>query len=349
MTKSQKPDGEEKRQRPSLTAHQSYFLSDKESLSFVPSGCTLLNCALGGGYPLGRIVNIVGDRSTAKTGLATEALINFLTKYPKGRAAYRESEAAFDKGYAEAMGLPLEKIDFGPEAPLTTVEDFARDFDKFLDDQIKAKQPGIYILDSLDALSDEAEMERDIGKGTYAMEKAKMLSTFFRKSASKIERAKVLLLIVSQVRDNIGAMFGDKHKRSGGRALDFYASQVLYLAHIKTHKRTINKVERPTGILIKAKLKKNKVALPFREAEFSFIFGYGIEDVKASVEWLQEVGRIKDWDDISEADIKDYLKVLDGLSQEEYAKEQVRISGVVKQVWREIETTFLPVRKKYMN
>ncbi len=299
----------------------SYFTSAKEGLSFISSGCTLLDCALGNGYPLGRVVNIVGDKSTAKTGLAMEALINFLIAHPEGRAAYRETEAAFDRRYAEAMGLPISKVDFGPDEPLNTVEDFARDFDKFLDDRIKVKDPGIYVLDSLDALSDEAEMERDIGKGSYALDKAKMLSTFFRKSARKMEQAKVLLLIISQVRDNIGAMFGDKHKRSGGRALDFYASQVLYLAHIETLSRTINKVKRPTGIRIRAKVRKNKVGLPFREAEFSFTFGYGINDEEASIEWLDSVGRAQ--------------------------VEGILLTDYVKRVWAEIEQSFLPTKSKY--
>lgn len=274
---------------------------------------------------MGRITNLVGDKSTAKTGLAMEALINFLLAYPGGRAAYRESEAAFDKGYAEAMGLPLALIDFGPEEPLNTVEDFARDFDAFLDERIKAKKPGIYVLDSLDALSDEAEMERDIGKGTYAMEKAKMLSTFFRTTARKQEKAQVLLLIVSQVRDNIGAMFGDKHKRSGGRALDFYASQVLFLSHIQTLTKVIDKVKRPIGILIKAKAKKNKVALPFREAEFQYLFGYGVDDLNASLGWLDEVG----------------------CTSVTVASTDAEIKAAVQQKWQEIESSFLPTKRKY--
>jgi recombination protein RecA len=336
-----------KRERPTLAKPKtSYFVSEKTALSFVSSGCTLLDCALGGGYVLGRITNVVGDKSTAKTALATEALINFIRAYPNGAAAYRDAEAAFDPAYAAAMGLNLETIDFGGEEPLTTVEGFARDLDVFIEKQVKADAPGIYVLDSLDALSDEAEMEADIGKGTYGTAKAKALSTFFRKTARKLEKSKILLLIVSQVRDNIGAMFGDKHKRSGGRALDFYASQIMFLSHLKTLKRTINKVERPYGILIKAKLKKNKVALPFREAEFEFSFGYGIEDLGASVTWLREVGRLKDIN-IKDSEAKDYLASFASMSDADYRKEQVAVSATVKKAWAEIETEFLPSRSKY--
>lgn len=333
-----------KRER--IIEETSYFAAEKANYSFVKTGCTILDCALGGGYPLGRIVNIVGDKSTAKTALATEAIINFCRDYPKGVPAYRDTESAFDQPYAEAMGLPLKRVDFGPKKPLVTVEAFTRDFDAFLDARIKSKTPGVYVVDSLDALSDEGEMEQDIGDGTYGTAKAKLLSVFFRTTAHRIEQSNVLLLVISQVRDNIGVKFGEKQKRSGGRALDFYASQALWLAHTGFLSREINKVKRPYGIAIRAKIKKNKVALPFRECEFQFIFGYGVEDVGASIEWLAEVKRLKDVD-ISPDQVKEYLKVLDDLTPVEYAEEQKRISKVVKVVWQAIDVSFLPRRMKY--
>jgi recombination protein RecA len=322
-------------------------VGDKPGIKFLPSGCTILDCALGGGYPLGRIVNIVGDRSTAKTALATEAMINFIQQYPDGTAAYRESEAAFDKNYAEAMGLKLNKVDFGDEdKPLLTVEDFAKDLDRFLDEQVKSNTPDIYVLDSLDALSDDAEMDAEFGKASYGMQKAKALSTMFRKMARKIERSQVLLLIISQVRDNIGVIFGEKHRRAGGKALDFYASQVVWLSSIKTLKKTIKGVERPYGVVVRAKVKKNKVGLAFREVDFEFRFGYGVEDLGASIRWLHAVGRTKDAG-LSPTEAKTYLNSLDSMKDTEYREEQITVSKVVKQVWAEIETTFLPTRQKY--
>jgi recombination protein RecA len=323
----------------------SYFADEKTNYNFVKTGCTLLDCALGGGYPLGRIVNIVGDKSTAKTALATEAIINFVRQYPNGAAAYRDAEAAFDEGYAAAMGLNTENVDFGPEEPLSTVEAFSRDLDKFIGGQSK-ERPGIYVLDSLDALTDETEESQDIGKGTYGVAKAKLLSILFRKTARKLETSKVLLVIISQVRDNIGVSFGDKHKRSGGRALDFYASQIIFLSHLKTLKKTVNKVERPYGIVVRAKIKKNKVALPLREAEFEFHFGLGVEDLLASVDWLSEVGRL-DAIDLKPSDLKSYIKEIDGLSNKEYRQENDRVGLALKQVWRDVEISFLPKRSKY--
>jgi len=325
----------------------SYFAEDKKNYSFVSSGCTLLDCALGGGFPLGRIVNIVGDKSTSKTALATEAIINFVRAYPDGSPAYRDTEAAFDQEYAEAMGLNLERVDFGDEdKPVITVEDFARDFEEFLNNRIKTNSAGVYVLDSLDALSDDTEMSQDIGKGTYGMAKAKTMSILLRKLVRKVERTKVLLIVISQVRENIGVSFGDKYRRSGGKALDFYASQILFLAHLGFLKKEINKVKRPYGIEIRSKVKKNKVGLVGRECNFQFIFGYGIEDLGASVEWLKEVGRLKDVD-IAQTQVKDYLKELESLTPKDYNTENTRIAKVVRKVWREIEVSFLPKRAKY--
>lgn len=330
-----------KRERPSLEGN--YFTSEKTSIQFISTGCTLLDCALGGGWALGRIANIVGDRSTAKTALATEALINFYRKYPNGFPAYCETEAAFDQGYAEAMGLDLAKIDFrGLDDPINTVEQFAKDVENFIQAREKDKCPGIYVLDSLDALSDDAEMKRSIGEATFGVQKAKLLSEFFRKTARRIENTKVLLLVVSQVRDNIGAMMGEKHKRSGGRALDFYCSQVGWLTKIKTLKRTVKKVERAYGVTIKASIKKNKVGLPFREVEMDFIFGYGVDDLSASIDWLEKVGRLEDPKKHDEI-----IKKLDSMSEEEINDYKATINEMVRGVWADIENSFLPARRKY--
>lgn len=324
-----------------------YFVGTKPGLKFVSSGCTLLDCALSGGYVLGRVVNIVGDKSTAKTALAAEAVINFLLAYPDGAARYNEVEAAFDQEYAAAMGMPVERVDFGdPDDPCLTVEQFEADFTLFLDNCIKKGVPGIYVLDSLDSLSDEDELERKPGVGTYGTAKAKAMSTMFRKLTRKVELSKVLLVVISQVRDNIGAMFGEKHKRSGGRALDFYASQIMYLANLGPLEKTIGGIKRPIGISIKAHIKKNKVGLPLRKVTFDFMFGYGVDDLSASLDCLKEYKRL-DEIGLREANIKDYLKNTDALDQQEYEKECQRLAVAVKKVWREVETTFLPKRAKY--
>lgn len=323
--------------REKLDAADIYQLSKPKEIQFVPSGCTILDCVLGGGWPVGRISNLVGDRSTAKTALATEAVINFLRKYPSGLSFYRETEAAFDMNYAQQMGMPIDKVDFGnPDEPLLTVEDFSRDLEACIEVATKAKQPAIYVLDSLDALSDEAEMGTD-GQAGFGMQKAKLTSILFRKTARKLERTQVLLLVVSQVRENIGVSFGEKYRRSGGKALDFYSSVCLWLAHIKTLKRTISKVERSYGVVIKAKTKKNKVAMPFRDCEFPFIFGYGTDDIIASLEWLKSTGRI------DKEQYEGFLK----MSDTDYKGTQILLAQEVNEAWSEIEAKFAPQRSKY--
>jgi recombination protein RecA len=337
------------RNRVSLNDEQvnSYFTSNKENLNFISTGCVVLDCALGGGYVLGRMENIVGDKSTAKTGLATEAVINFLRQYPNGKAAYRETEGAFDMEYAEAMGLPLDQVDFGDiDEPVTTVEQFDRDFRKFIGECTKADVPGIYVLDSFDSLSDEEELKRDISDGSYNMVKQKKIGIMFRKLNKQVERSKIVLIIVSQVRENINAMFGEKYRRSGGKALDFYATHIFWLAHMKTLKRTVKKVERAYGIQIQAKVKKNKVGFPFREATFDFLFGFGVDDLGSSINWLKSAGRLSDIG-LSENGIKAYLAKVEGYSQKGYNKELKTVGKAVKAAWNEIEQDFIPRRRKY--
>lgn len=311
----------------------------KTSHEFVSTGCTILDCTLGGGFCLGRIANVVGDKSTSKTSLATETVVNFLRKYPNGHAFYRETEFAFDTAYAEALGLPLEKVQFGdPEKPVVTVEDFARDLGVFVNARLADKCPGIYVLDSLDALSDEAELERDIGEGSYGTKKAAKMSELLRIAAHKLENSRTLLLIISQVRENIGVSFGEKHRRSGGKALDFYASQVVWLSHVKLLKRSIKGVERPYGIIVKSKVKKNKVAPPMREAEWEFHFMFGAEDMLASINWLSEVKRLPE----------KFSKIAyEKLTANEYNELTSELAEEVKKVWAEIEQTFIPKRSKY--
>lgn len=323
----------------------SYFPVRKEiSHEFIHTGCTLLDCVLGGGWPIGRISNIVGDKSTSKTGLSIEACSNFARQYPNGKIYYRESEAAFDLAYAESMGLPANRVEFAPDGQFHTVEDFFEDLSKILDELAKSKVPALYILDSLDALSDRDELTRDIDKGSYGAAKAKKLSELFRRLVQKIENTKVSLIIVSQVRDNIGVSFGPSYTRSGGRALDFYASIIVYLAKLKTIERQVKGVKRPVGIEIRAKCTKNKISLPMRECDFTYEFGFGINSLKASVEWLKDVKRL---DDAGISNPDQFIKQLEGMSDEEYWQEVNSLEDEVKKIWNEVEKSFMPSRRKY--
>lgn len=326
-----------------------YFLSEKPNIKFFSSGCQLLDCVLGGGYVVGRMVNLVGDKSTGKTLLAIEACANFHRTYPKGKVKYLEAEAAFDKGYAAALGMPLEVVEFvdfnkDEEKPDNTVEALYENLLKTINDQenCKTKEPLLYIIDSMDALSDRDELERDIDKGTYGAKKPKVVSEIFRRLVDRLEKAEITLFIISQVRDNIGVTFGSKDTRSGGRALDFYASQILWLAELGKIKKMVRGIERPIGISIRAKCKKNKVGLPYRECDFPVLLGFGIDDIEANLNWLEKAKALEDLG-YSKNDIK---KVAEQVKSGDVELRN-KISSYTKEVWREVETGFLPTNKKY--
>lgn len=265
-----------------------YFTSAKENIQFIRTGCTLLDCVIGGGWPLGRIINIVGDKSTGKTLLAMEAIANFFMQYPEGRCWYNEAEAAFDLEYARALGIPIDQVTLIDDCD--TVEQLFKHLQAIIAENDAS--PCLYILDSLDSISDAVEMERDIEKGTYGGAKAKMLSEFFRRVTKGLKKSNVCLFIISQVRDNIGAgMFEKKHKRSGGKALDFYCSVVIWLSSMGKMDQTKSKVKRIIGVNIKALCDKNKISMPYRQCEFTIRFGYGIEDEESMLSWMKEIGK----------------------------------------------------------
>lgn len=327
--------------------NENYFATtDHGNLNFISTGCRVLDRVFGGGYVLGRMANIVGDKSTGKTLLAIEACSNFLREYPKGRIRYAEVEAAFDKKYAEALGMPVASVTF--ENNITTIEDFFESIEKVCKDSSKAK-PILYILDSLDALSDRGEKDRKIDEGSYNLTKQKKLSELFRRKVQELESSNVALLILSQIRDKIGVTFGETKMRTGGKAMDFYASQVVWLSEVQKLKKTIDKVDRIIGIEVRAYCKKNKIGLPFRGCDFPLLFGYGIDDLTSNVEWLIANGkeaRLKELG-LSKAGYKIRIGTLRNNGGAEIIAFRDQINKVVDEEWAAIETSFLPKSKKY--
>lgn len=316
-----------------------YFASPKTDVDFISSGCTMLDLALGGGWAEQRIINIIGDKSSGKTLLCIEAAANFAIKYPKGKIRYREAESAFLPQYAGALGMPLDRVDFGRKQ-LETIEDFYEDLERVVQ---SAKTPELYILDSLDSLSDRAEMKRDIDEGSYGTRKAAQMSQLFRRLTSQMQHANLTLMIVSQIRDKIGVTWGKKTTRSGGRALDFYASQVVSLAQLVRIVKTVQGTKRPKGVEVLAKCDKNKVSLAYREAQFDILFGYGIDDGKACLDWLHTIKQLK-LAKIKPEAIKEYS---DKLKLSEHKSELQSIRDVVKTKWYEIEQELMPKERKY--
>lgn len=324
-----------------------YFALPKPGIEFISSGCLRLDLALGGGWAENRIGNVVGDKSSGKTLLAIEAAANFAIKYPRGKIRYREAESAFDPAYAAALGMPVERVDFGE--PLDTVEDLFEDLQQVIKG---ARQPELYIVDSLDALSDRAEMSRDMDEGTYGAQKAKNMSQMFRRSVRAMARSRVTGLIISQVRSKIGVSFGRGTTRSGGRALDFYASQVLYLTSGEVDYRPYRGEKRAVGISVRARVDKNKISLPFREAAFQILFGHGIDDAGASLDWLKKIKALEDVGISSSTPDKELAKikrlyVTSGAEQLPATRDA--IAEAVSRRWFEAEDKFLPTRRKYSN
>lgn len=316
-----------------------------KNILFVNTGCTLLNLGISekgdeGGWPLGRVVNIVGDKSTGKTLLAEEAMANFLKTYSKGKVYYRESEAAFDVSYAQALGLNTSRIDFGPDGEDShwhTIEEIFDDLTTIMAVRAKKKetQPALYIIDSLDALSSEAELKRDIRKGSYNLDKQKFLGELFRHHVSDFRKAKMCLMFISQTRQRIGPMIrGNKYSRSGGKALDFYASVVIYLSEIGKMYKTVAGVKRATGIRVKFKVEKNKIVTPHATGVFTIRFRYGIDDELSSLEYLEEVKKLK---------AAGFVKIPEDLSNVNASK----LRKDVTKVWLDFERGFTPVKGKY--
>ena len=326
------------------TSVADFILCPDPDVVFFSTGSTLLDCVLSGGYPQGRVVNIVGDEATGKTLLCIEAAANFAVQFPKGKIHYAEAEAAFDLGYAKMLGLPGDRVNFIQDC--FTVEDMFDAMVKVLEENKDEDEPGLFILDSLDALSDVAESERNMADPSFGSSKARLMSELFRRMAKHLAQSKVTVLIVSQLRENIGVRFGDKKRRSGGKALDFYATQVIRLTRIKQIQRQRQGRKRIVGVIVKAKCTKNKVGLPFRECQFPLLFYYGIDDVTANLEWLVQENGL-DAVDMTKADVDKILKALDNLELDAFLELRDRVEVAVRELWTNIEQGFMPPRSKY--
>lgn len=262
------------------------------------TGCTLLDLVVGGaknvfGVPAGRFINIVGDKSAGKTFLSNEIIASAYHKYgsKKFKWVYDDCESGYSFDTECMYGFEIM-----PENPIhsRTVEEAFCNINDFAD-KLKGDQFGIYVLDSLDGLTsqeqdDRAEerlkafhAEKTFDKGTYGMGKQKYLSQeFFPQLCSIIENKNVLVIIISQIRENIDMFSFEKYSRSGGKAMDFYAHSVIWLATAKY----ITKKDRKVGVVVKAKTTKSKTPRPFRECFFSFLYDYGLDDIGSNVDYL---------------------------------------------------------------